>query len=157
MSDPTTEQPTPAQGEAEPQQPDQTAEVDWKAKSREWERRAKENKAAADRLAELEEAQKTAEQKAAERLAAAERKAAEAELRALRADVAQAKGVPAGLLTGSTEAEMNASADALLAFRGESPSSPRAPRPDPNQGRKGAGPASTGEQFAAFFESKLGR
>lgn len=80
---------------------------------------AKANADAAKRLAEIEEAQKTETQKLADRLAAAEKKAQDAELRALRADIAQAKGVPAALLTGSTEDELNASADALIAFRGD--------------------------------------
>ncbi len=112
------------------------AEVDWKQKAREWERRAKDNKAAADKLAALEEAQKTAEQKAAERLADAERKAAAAELKALRAEVAQAKGVPAGLLNGSTLDELNDAADALLAFRGEAAKKPTLP-PASGQGNVG--------------------
>ena len=154
MSDETTEL-NPAQGEAIQQTPEQTApEVDWKAKAREWERRAKENKAAADKLAELEEAQKTAEQKAAERLAEAERRAQEAENRVLRADVAQETGVPANLLTGNTEDELRASAAALLAFRGES-TTPRAPKPDPNQGRGGALNVSTEQLFAAFMNEQL--
>ena len=73
---------------------------------------------------------------AAKRLAEAERKAQAAELKALRSDVAQAKGVPAGLLTGSTEEELTASADALLAFRGEAPKTPAAP-PASGQGNVG--------------------
>ena len=43
------------------------------------------------------------------------------EARTLRAEVAAAKGIPAGLLTGTTQAELEASADALLAFRGVKP------------------------------------
>ena len=153
MSDETTEL-TPAQGEAE-QQPEQaTPEVDWKAKAREWERRAKENKSAAEELNALKEAQKSEEQRLAERLADAEAKAHAAEMKALRAEIAQAKGVPASLLTGSTEEEMNSSADALLAFRGES-ATPRAPKPDPNQGRGGALNVSTEQMFAAFMNEQL--
>jgi predicted ATP-dependent protease len=64
----------PAQDQPKPEAP----EIDWKAKAREWEKRAKENKSAADRLAELEEANKTEAQKTAERLAAAEKAAADA-------------------------------------------------------------------------------
>jgi hypothetical protein len=154
MSDETTE-PTPAQGEAEQQTAEPTApEVDWKAKAREWERRAKDNKSAADELAALKEAQKSEAQKLAERLADAEAKAHAAEMKALRADIAQAKGVPASLLAGSTEEELNASADALLAFRGESVT-PRAPKPDPNQGRGGALNVSTEQLFAAFMNEQL--
>lgn len=101
-------------------------ETDWKAEARKWESRAKENLAAAKanddaakRLAELEESQKTEAQKTQERLEAAERELSETKLKAARAEVAAAKGVPAGLLSGSTQEELEASADALIAFRGE--------------------------------------
>ena len=111
---------------AEPVEGEQKQETDWKAEARKWESRAKQNLAdakanegAAQRLAEIEEAQKTEAQKAQERLEAAEKRAAELELRAARAEVAATKGVPANLLTGSTQEELEASADALLAFRGE--------------------------------------
>lgn len=112
------------QGEP-PIEGEQKQETDWKAEARKWESRAKENltaakanEGAAKRLAEIEEAQKTEAQKVQERLDAAERRAAELELKATRAEVAAAKGVPANLLTGSTQAELEASADALLEFRG---------------------------------------
>lgn len=75
----------------EPAQADVAPEVDstdWKAESRKWEQRAKENSTAAKRLAQIEEAQKTAEQKAAEREAAAEQRAIEAEMKAMRREVA---------------------------------------------------------------------
>ena len=91
----------------------------------------------ARRLDELEEAQKTEAQKLADRLAAAEAKAQAAELKALRSEIAQAKGVPAALLTGSTEDELNASADALLAFRGAPTKPPAAPPAEGVQGNVG--------------------
>ena len=84
-------------------------------------------KAKADKLAELEESQKTEAQKAQERLEAAEKRAAELESKATRAEVAAAKGVPVELLSGSTQAELEASADALIAFKGK-PSGPVVPR-----------------------------
>lgn len=77
-------------------------------------------KAKAAKYAELEEANKTEAQKTADRLAAAEKRAAELEAKALRSEVAAAKGVPSALLTGSTQEELEAAADALIAFRGES-------------------------------------
>ena len=43
-------------------------ETDWQAEARKWEKRAKENKSAADKLAEIEESKKTEIQKAAEYL-----------------------------------------------------------------------------------------
>lgn len=113
-------------GDNEIEETPEKQETDWKAEARKWESRAKENLAsakanedAAKRLAEIEEAQKTEAQKAQERLDAAEKRAAELELKATRAEVAAAKGVPVELLSGSTRDELEASAAALLAFRGE--------------------------------------
>jgi hypothetical protein len=101
-------------------------ETDWKAEARKWETRAKENlasakanEAAAKRLAEFEESQKTEAQKAQERLDAAEKRAQELELKAIRAEVAAESGVPVALLSGSTREEIQASAEALIQFRGE--------------------------------------
>ena len=107
-----------------------------------------EGQAAIARLAELEESQKTEAQKAQERLEAAEKRAAELELRSIRAEVAAAKGVPGDLLTGSTQEELEASADALIAFRGEKPGGPVIP----TQGTTPGGAAkTTAELFAEAF------
>lgn len=76
-------------------------------------------KARAARLDEIEEANKTEAQKTADRLAELERVNAELSTAKLRSDVAADKGVPAGLLTGATKEELEASADALIEFRGE--------------------------------------
>jgi hypothetical protein len=84
-------------------------------------------KASAAKLAEIEAANKTESEKVAERLAAAEKRAVELEAKAARAGVAAAKGVPAALLSGSTQEELEASADALIAFRGETPKADPAP------------------------------
>lgn len=109
---------------------------------------------AAARLKELESANKTEAEKTAERLAAAEKRAADLEVKALRAEVAAAKGVPAALLTGSTEEELEAAADALIAFRGEQkpagPSSTSLGRVNKNTVK-----GSTGDQFADFFTTQL--
>lgn len=129
-------------------------ETDWKAEARKWEARAKENltkvnelSPAAARLAEIEEASKTAEQKAAERLQAAEARAAELELKADRAEVAAAKGVPLDLISGANREEMEASADRLIAFKGVTP---QTPKPDLSQGPQGGdAKQSTADQFAA--------
>ena len=139
MSEPIVEPQTPAQGEEiQPTEPTATPtpEVDWKAKSRDWEKRAKENKAAADKLAELEESQKTEAQKLLDRATAAEQRAAAAESKAERARIAAEKGVPADLLVGDTAEALEAFADQLLAFRGEAPKLPPAP-PATGQGRVG--------------------
>lgn len=123
MSIPITTEPTPTPEPAV--EPVPAKETDWKVEARKWEDRAKENFAKATagddaikRLAEIEEANKTEAEKVAERLEAAEKRASELEAKATRAEVAAAKGVPANLLSGSTQAELEASADALIAFRG---------------------------------------
>jgi hypothetical protein len=153
--DVTTEQPAevPAQ-EAEAPKP---ADIDWKTKAREWERRAKDNKAAADRLAAIEEASKTEAQKLAERAEKAERELAAAQSASLRSEIALTKGLTpsqAKRLIGDTREELEADADQLLADLGAA-SAPRSPRPDPNQGRSpGSGPKSTADSFADFFRTK---
>ena len=120
-----TADPQPAAATAESAAPDPgklAAQVDhWKAMARKNEQRAKENAAAAAKLAEIEDAQKSESEKLLAKLEAAEQRAAAAEQARLRAEIAQSKGVPADLLSGSTEEEMSASADRLLAFRGQHP------------------------------------
>ena len=90
--------------------------------ARTWESRAKENGTAAAELAALRDTTRTAEQKLADERAATAGKLTAAEVRAARLSVALAKGLTvgqAGRLVGTTEAEMLADADALLAeFRG---------------------------------------
>lgn len=76
-------------------------------------------KAKAGQFDQLTEQQKTELQRAHDAAQAAEQRATTAEQRAARVEVAIAKGVPANLIAGSTQAEMEASADALLAFRGQ--------------------------------------
>ena len=143
-SEPATEAPKP---EAPAQ------ETDWKAEARKWEERAKANKSAAEKLAEIEEASKTADQKAADRLQLAEKRAADLELKADRAEVAALKAVPMDLISGSTREEMEASADKLIAFRG---ATQQTPKPDLSQGAKGTTTqGTTGDQFARFFEENL--
>ena len=78
-------------------------------------------KTKAAKFDEAENANKTELQRAQEAAQLAEKRAADAEARVLRADVAAAKGVPAALLSGTTKAELEARADALLAFKGNPP------------------------------------
>lgn len=134
MTDPTGATATP-EAPAEPAEAEQPKDTDWKAEARKWEARAKESlkkvevlEPAAQRLAEIEEANKTAEQKAAERLADAERRAAELEARANRATVANEHGIPEAILAGPASAspeDLAAFASALIAFRGEQKQTPR--------------------------------
>jgi hypothetical protein len=126
MSEPT---PTPAETAPAPtsEQPatgepvkDWQAEAEkWKKLSRENESRAKQNSTAAQRLAEIEESQKSAEQKAAERTRLAEETATKASAEAAKLRVGLAKGLPADLvdrLVGSTPEELAEDADRLLAL-----------------------------------------
>lgn len=94
-------------------------EVDWKAKSREWERRAKENAVAAARLAELEESQKSEAQRLADALDAERRRALDAEQSLLRYRIATSKNLRPELvdrLRGDTEEEIAEDAERLLAL-----------------------------------------
>lgn len=99
----------------------QQPEVDWKAEARKWEQRAKENREAAKRLAELEEANKTD----AEKLADATKRAEEAEkqievlrhaeeLRTWAAEVSSETHVPASVLRGETKEEMQEHAKQII-------------------------------------------
>jgi len=111
-------------------------------------------KAKAQKYAEWEEANKTEAQKTADRLAEIERENGELKSAKLRAEVANAKGVPAALLTGSTQEELEAAADALIAFRGEQ--KPAGPSSSSlNRVNSTTVKGSTGDQFADFFTSKL--
>lgn len=147
------------QGAEEPQAPE-NQEIDWKKESRKWEDRAKANlaaatanEAAAKRLAEIEEAQKSEAQKVQERLEAAERRAAESEAKALRAEIAASKGVPVALLAGTTQEELEAAADALIAFRGEAVKPPVIP----SQGKtpERTSPGSPAQVFGDFLTNQL--
>lgn len=84
-------------------------------------------KAKAERLDQAEEAAKTELQKAQDAAAAAEKRATDAEAKALRGEIAAARGVPAALLSGSTQEELEAAADALLAFKGPGDHAPSTP------------------------------
>lgn len=130
---PTVEQPPPAQEQA-PATPPVKPETDWKAEARKWETRAKENNAAAKRLAEIEEASKTEAERQADRFAQLQAENARLQAEALRAQVAATKGVPADLLAGATEEELNAAADRLLEFRGAATPTPT---PDFGAGDRG--------------------
>lgn len=98
-------------------------------------------------LSELDRTKKAADEAASE-LAALR-------IENVRNKVALSKGVPADLidfLTGSTEEEVAAKADILIARLNTSGT----PKPDPSQGAKGTTTqGTTGDQFARFFEENL--
>lgn len=118
--DATSAQETPA-ATAE----DTAQQVDWEAEARKWkelsrknESRMKENAEKARLYDEAQEQGKSELQKAQEAAAKAEARAAAMEAEAMRAKVAAATGVDADLLSGSSEDELRASAERLLAWRG---------------------------------------
>lgn len=128
----------PSGGGEEPQEPEEKlGEAGLKALQAEREARRQ----AEARVAEFERAQreaedaaKTEEQRREERLAELERTARESELKALRFEVAAAKGIPlaaAARLAGSSREELEADADELKWLLTPEP---RSPKPDPSQG-----------------------
>jgi hypothetical protein len=118
VSEASTEAPAESTDQASTDAVKPTETVDfWKAKARDWEGKAKANKSAAERLVEIEEANKTESQKTAERLAAAEKDAAEARREALKLRIATRFGIgdeDADLfLTGSDEETLSRQAERL--------------------------------------------
>ena len=92
-----------------------------RAEAAKYRNEAKEGREAKARLSEIEDAQKSEAERLQAKLEAAEQRATAAEQARLRAEIAQTTGVPADLLAGSTEEELTASAERLLAFRGQPP------------------------------------
>lgn len=113
-------------------------------------------KAQAAELSQIKDSQKTEAQKLQD-----ERDAARTELESersarLRAEVAAAKGVPVELLSGGTQDELEAAADALIKFRGDVPAPSPFPKADPSQGAKGTTAGGTNaDRFASFIGAKL--
>lgn len=115
-ADPNEPAPTGSQSTVEQLQADADK---WKALSQKHEKDAKANREAATKLSALEESQKTEQQKLEDRATKAEQELASATLNSTRLHVALTKGLPPELavrLQGSTEAEMEADADSLLAL-----------------------------------------
>jgi len=116
MADDTTTESTenqPATDEAPPAK----TEVDWKAKAREWENRAKANKTAADELASLKAAQMTEQERLTAQLQEATSAAETARAEALRLRIAvqyKVSDEDAELyLTGADEATLIRRAEGL--------------------------------------------
>ena len=152
--------PTPAET-AKPDVKAPAQETDWKAEARKWEARAKENSDAAKRLAEIEEASKTDLEKALARAEAAEAKVKEHETReqvaAWKAEVAEATGIPAAALAGSTKEELEAHAATLKSLIPAQDEKKGAVGPyvPPEGTASGGGLGTTGDAFAAAVESAL--
>ncbi|ADL71101.1 scaffolding protein [Mycobacterium phage Deby] len=98
---------------------------------------------AAQELQTIKDGEKTELQKALDRAAAAEARAETVEFERLRDKVANREGkrVPVASLVGKTEAELIASADALIAWRDENAPKP----PEPKQQKRN--PAGSGGGF----------
>lgn len=139
---------------AEPQGEDS---ADWKAESRKWEARAKADYDAANKWREFEVSQKSEYEKLADELSKYKGEAAEANAKAIRYEVAQAKGIPSEaieLITGNDRESIEASSDKLAALIAAQ-SKPNTPRPDMNQGKVSATSASAADQFAAALADIL--
>ena len=127
---------------------------DWKAQARKWEERARSNFTKAKKLDEIEEANKTELEKVTERAAKAEKAAKDAELKALRAEVASAKGVPLKFVIGQTREEMEAIADDAIEWRGSASKPDPAAPPASGAGKQGDRIASKGEQIVSSDQLK---
>src|SRR5690554_115189 len=91
-------------------------------------------------------------------LSQATSKVGELEPTVTRLQVALAKGLPAELaerLRGSTEEELSADADQLLALI-PSGDEPRRPAPDPSQGGNGGAPGLNEDRLLSTVKTKLG-
>ncbi|AEJ95781.1 scaffolding protein [Mycobacterium phage Ramen] len=99
---------------------------------------------AANELQTIKDGEKTELQKALDRAAAAEARAETVEFERLRDKVANREGkrVPVASLVGKTEAELIASADALIAWRDEN-----APKPPEQPKQQKRNPAGSGGGF----------
>ncbi len=121
MSDQPTEAPESQPDEPQEGDESKTFDAEYVKKLRDeaarYRTEAKANANAAQRLAEIEDEQKTETQRLTDQLAAEKAQRETVEQEALRFRVAAAKGVPADLidrLRGDTEDELSADADALL-------------------------------------------
>lgn len=125
---------------APPRDPDGTEPTDWEAKykealghSRDWEKKAKANKAAADELEKLKESQMSETEKAAKRTRELEAQVAAYKAKEQQAEwkkqVSAATGIPAEALRGSTLEEIQAHAGILKPLMHPAPKLPNVPNP----------------------------
>lgn len=115
-------------------------------------------KARAEKLAEIEASQKSETEREREHREQLERDLAEARkaleserTNSLRAQVAAEKNVPLANLTGTTREELEASADALLAWRGTQEPAPWTPNKAPDQSGAKVGSVEYGRELAKKF------
>ncbi|MCX4470461.1 hypothetical protein OOK41_09095 [Micromonospora sp. NBC_01655] len=164
MNDSTTSPEQTAEGEVEEQVgADQLGDAGKQAIDRMKAERNEERKARRTLEAKLAEYEKAEQAKAdadkteAERRAAAEQRAEQAELRALRLEVAAEKGLTpaqAKRLVGATREELEADADEIREAFPTAPAAPerRAPKPDPSQGARGGTKPTSADRAAKRLE-----
>lgn len=112
-------------------------------------------KAKATEFEKWQESQKTEAQKLQEERDKATADLASERAARIRAEVAATKGIPANLLSGSTQEELEASADALIAFRGDAAKGPVIPGQGKTPNTSIAQDPSTA--FAEFLGQQLGQ
>lgn len=156
----TLEENKAAQPAAEPQEPDYKAMYEqMKAESRKWEDRSKQNleKAKAyDALQAQAQQQADANKTLEQQVADIRDQLAASNVANIRLRVASEKGIDAALLSGSTEDELRASADALLAWREQTAPKPTAPiiPTDGNTPANAGQPSELGRFAHNFFGGK---
>ena len=152
--DPLAPQPVPEPEGAEVEA-QESGGIDWKAKSREWEKRAKANAQAAKKLEEIEDAKKSEIERATSKQQRAEKERDEAVAKLLRYEVATSAGLPLSVahrLQGSTKDELEADARELSKLLADKKEAQRKESlTDPTAGRSSGAGSSTAEQFAAMF------
>lgn len=121
-------------------------------------------KAKADKFDQAEAANQTELEKLQARAEKAEREREEekqarekSDLAALAATVAGEKGVPASHITGANEEELKASADKLLAWRGDKPAEPPKPGASHKPPAGTGGDSDTGGSVASGRERAMAR
>ncbi|AKK05233.1 putative DUF4355 family protein (plasmid) [Corynebacterium mustelae] len=128
----------------------------WKAQARKWEKRAKENQSAAEKLKEREDAEKSELQKAEERLAEAVKARTDVESRLARSEIALEFGLSksdADMFLHGSEEDMRQQAK-KLAQLGKSTGSKGSAASDPYQGRESG--SSSRKDAESWAERLLG-
>lgn len=155
-----TDQSTSTEGTADPK-PTETVDF-WKAKSREWEAKSKANATAAQKLAEIEDAQKSEAERLTDAANQAKAEAEQARAEALRWKIAAKHGISDAdaetFLTASDEDTLTRQAERLaaLAIKPDDTSKVPAPRPDLSQGaRDTKNSGDPAKDFAAFLGGQM--
>ena len=122
MPEPTTTDPAlePTGTLAAAQQSGEDTLEYWKSQARKWEKRSKENSSAAEELSKLKDSQNMELKEALQKAKTAEEELAALksteETRELKTKVAADIGIPEALIHGTTEEEMRADAEAMVAY-----------------------------------------